>query len=242
MSQKLETIKKFYVRAFEALNGSKKQPEIDVRFYPYIGINHTIRIREGKVFVRIGTVCEDAPFEVQESLAHILVSKLLRKRLSTSISAVYKQFSKSTELREKAIDNKRENGRKVITTSKGNFYDLDQTFERLNLLYFENKVAKPTLSWSKGKTFRILGHHDATHETIIVSKSLDDKNVPQYVVEYIVFHEMLHIVHPVYHKNGRRFIHTPKFRRDERSFAYFNEAEKWIDQNISSLKRKARRK
>ncbi len=242
MSQKLETIRKFYQSAFEDLNGLGKQPEIDVRFYPYIGINHTIRIREGKVFVRIGTICEDAPFEVQESLAYILVSKLLRKRLSPSMSATYKQFSKSTDLREKAIDNKRANGRKVITTSKGNYFDLDQIFERLNLLYFENKIEKPTLSWSKGKTFRILGHHDATHETIIVSKSLDDKNVPQYVVEYIVFHEMLHIVHPVYHKNGRRFIHTPQFRRDERTFAYFEEAEKWIDQNIHSLKRKARRK
>lgn len=242
MSEKLATIKQFYENAFGKLNGANKLPEIEVRFYPYVGINHTIRIREGKVFVRIGTVCEEAPFAVQESLAYILVGKLLRKRIPNEVSAVYRAFSKSTDLREKAIDNKRANGRKVITSSKGNAYDLDQIFERLNLLYFENKVEKPTLSWSKSKTFRILGHHDSTHETIVVSKSLDDKNVPQYVVEYIVFHEMLHIVHPVYHKNGRRFIHTPEFRRDERSFAYFAESERWIDQNINSLKRKARRK
>lgn len=242
MSDKLPKITKFYKNAFGALNGSNEMPEIDVRFYPYVGINHTIRIRNGKVFVKIGAVCEDAPFDVQESLAFILVGKLLRKRVSPNVSAIYRDYSKSTELRQMAINNKRAKGRKVISTSKGEAYDLDQIFERLNLLYFDSNVPKPTLSWSKGKTFRILGHHDATHETIIVSKSLDDKNVPQFVVEYIVFHEMLHIVHPVYHKNGRRFIHTPKFRRDERSFAYFVEAERWIDKNISSLKRKAKQK
>lgn len=241
MPDKLSQIKTFYENAFDSLNGQKELPEISVRFYPYIGINHTIRVRNGKVFVRLAEICEDAPLEVQRSLAFILVSKLLRKRISPTVSKSYREFSKSVELREKAIENKRIKGRKIITSSKGDFYDLDSIFERLNLLYFNNKIKKPTLSWSRDKTFRILGHHDATHETIIVSRSLDDKKVPLYVVEYIVFHEMLHIVHPVYHENGRRFIHTPKFRSDEKKFAYFNEAESWIDKNIHKIKQKAKK-
>jgi predicted metal-dependent hydrolase len=242
MLEKLSKIKNLYENAFDSLNGKKPLPEITVRFYPYIGINHTIRVRNGKVFVRLAEICEDASLEVQKSLAFILVGKLLRKRVSPKVSQIYREFSKTAELREKAIENKRIKGRKIITTSKGKFYDLDQIFERLNLLYFNNKVKKPTLSWSRNKTFRILGHHDSTHETIIISQSLDNKKVPLYVVEYIVFHEMLHIVHPVYHQNGRRFIHTPKFRRDEKKFAYFNEAEAWIDRNISGIKRKAEKK
>ena len=236
MPDKLLKIKEFYENAFDKLNGEKDLPEINVSFYPYIGINHTIRIRSGKVSVRIAEICRDAPLEVQKSLAFILVGKLLRKRISPKLAQIYREFSKTAELREKAIENKRTKGKKIITTSKGKVYDLEQIFERLNLLYFNNKVKKPTLSWSRGKTFRILGHHDATHEAIIISQSLDDKKVPSYVVEYIVFHEMLHIVHPVYHQNGRRFIHTPSFRRDEKKFAYFDEAEKWIDRNIGRLK------
>ena len=87
----------------------------------------------------------------------------------------------------------------------------------------------------------ILGHHDATHETIVVSKSLDDRKVPEFVVEYVVFHEMLHVLHPVRRVNGRRRIHTREFKRDERQFAYFGEAGEWINQNIHKLKRRAAR-
>lgn len=241
MTNKLPQIKDLYETAFAKLNGSKPIPQIEVRFYPYIGINHTIRIRDGRVFVRIAEICADAPLSVQRSLAFILVSKLLRRKISPQISRPYREFAKNQELREKAVENKRRRGRKMITTSKGAVYDLDKIFERLNLLYFDNRLTKPTLSWSQGKTFRILGHHDATHETIIVSRTLDEKSVPPFVVEYVVFHEMLHIVHPVIRRNGRRFIHTPEFKRDERKFAFYEESEEWIGRNMTKLKRKAAR-
>jgi predicted metal-dependent hydrolase len=87
-----------------------------------------------------------------------------------------------------------------------------------------------------------LGQHDSTHETIVVSKSLDSTDVPRFVVEYIVFHEMLHIHHPTVHHNGRRYNHTPAFRRDEERFQYYREAEDWIERSVRKLKRNAKRK
>jgi hypothetical protein len=71
---------------------------------------------------------------------------------------------------------------------------------------------------------------------------LDSAAVPKFVVEYVLFHEMLHIAHPAKHKNGRRYHHTPAFRRDERRFAHFHAAEKWIDENVWKLKRAAKRR
>jgi hypothetical protein len=65
----VSAIRDQYREAFEALNKNHKAPEIDVRFYPYIGINHTIRVREGKVFVRIAEVCRDMPPLGQQALA-----------------------------------------------------------------------------------------------------------------------------------------------------------------------------
>lgn len=239
MTDKLTDITLLYVEAFRSLNGRKPIPVIDVRFYPYIGINHTIRVRGGKIFVRIAEICRDAPSDVQESLAGILVRKLLGKTIPADIAAPYRKFSKTETLRERALENKRVRGRKIITAPEGFIYDLNQIFERLNILYFENKIPKPTLSWSKDRTYRILGHHDSTHETIVVSRSLDDAKVPDYVVEYVVFHEMLHILHPVRTNDaGRRFIHTPQFKRDEKKFAFFDEAESWISKNLRALKRK----
>jgi predicted metal-dependent hydrolase len=237
----LEQIKKFYEEAFENLNGKRAAPEIEVRFYPYIGINHTIRVRNSKVFVRIAEVCREMPPDAQRALAFILVAKLLRKKVPAEARKIYSAFAKTTEIQAKATENKRAKGRKVITTSKGETYDLDKIFERVNLLYFQNSIPKPILTWSAQKTYRILGHHDSTHETIVISRSLDSKKVPHYVVEYVVFHEMLHIHHPTTHRNGRRYNHTPAFRRDERKFAFFDEAENWIESNVKNLKRNARR-
>ncbi len=238
----LEHIKNFYENAFQNLDGNRPIPEIEVRFYPYVGINHTIRIRNGKVLVRLAELSESAPPDIQKALAFILVSKLLQKKIQPQAAKVYREFVKTREIQAKATANKRAKGRKVITSSKGEIYDLEKIFHKLNLIYFQNSVPKPTLTWSARKTYHILGHHDATHETIVISKSLDNKKVPKFVVEFVVFHEMLHIFHPTTLRNGRRYNHTAQFRHDERKFAYFEEAENWIEQNAKNLKRQAKRK
>jgi hypothetical protein len=240
MTEILNEIKTFYEEAFHAFDPKRQTPEIEVRFYPYIGINHTIRVRGGKVFVRIAEICREMPLNAQKALAYILVAKLLRKKVPPPARTIYSNFIKTQEIREKAVENKRRRGRKIITSAEGEFYDLDEIFDALNQTYFRNSLAKPVLSWSSRRTYRILGHHDSAHETVIVSKSLDDRKVPKFVVEYVVFHEMLHIFHPTEHRNGRRFNHTPAFRRNERKFRYFEEAESWIERNVKHLKRRAK--
>jgi predicted metal-dependent hydrolase len=141
-----------------------------------------------------------------------------------------------------AAANRRAKGRKIISSARGDVYDLKEIFDEINKKYFRGAIEKPVLSWSARKTFRILGHHDAAHQTIIVSKSLDDRTVPRFIVEFVVFHEMLHIFHPTTHRNGRRYNHTPQFRRDEKKFERFSAAESWIEQNARALKRKAKGK
>jgi predicted metal-dependent hydrolase len=241
MTEKTDEIKIFYEEAFRAFDPHRTLPAIDVRFYPYIGINHTIRIRNGRVFVRIAEICRAMPPNAQKALAYILVAKLLRKKVPPAARQIYSGFIKTREIRDQAFENKRTKGKKILTSSNGDAYDLDEIFDRLNVAYFKNTLPKPVLSWSARKTYRILGHHDAAHETVIVSRSLDDKKVPQYVVEYVVFHEMLHIFHPTEHRAGRRYSHTPEFRRNERKFRYFEEAESWIERNVKHLKRRAKK-
>ncbi len=242
MTTDVSQIKKYYEEAFQILDTKRELPNIEIEFYPYISINHTIRVRQGKVFVRLAELCQSAPMEIQRALAFILTAKLLRKKVSPSAAKIYRSFIKSQEIQLKAKENKRAKGRKIITTSKGDVYDLEEIFEQVNSTYFQNTIPKPTLTWSARKTFHILGHHDATHETIVISKSLDDKKVPQYVVEFIVFHEMLHIFHPTLHRDGRHYNHTPQFRRDERKFADYEKAENWIEKNARNFKVKSKKK
>lgn len=237
-----EQINEIYKNVLVSINPTEKAPHLNIEFYPYVGISNRIRRRDGALFVRISDILRNAPTEFHQALAQILIRKLYRKRVSKNDLQIYRDYLRKTEIQEKSVENRRTRGRKIITTSKGEAYDLDELYNLLNQIYFENKLPKPVLTWSAKKTFRILGHHDSAHKTVVISKSLDDRRVPRYVVEYVLYHEMLHIKHPTVHHNGRRYNHTPVFRRDEENFAFFEEAESWIERNISTLKRKAKRK
>ena len=236
----IDLLRKFYEEAFQKLAADQEAPPVEVVFYPYIGINHTIRVRGGKAFVRLAEICRDMPLAYHRALAHILVAKLLRKRVPAGADEMYSAYANSPEMRERAVHSRRERGRKVLSGSDGEIYDLDEIFERLNRTYFRGTIERPTLSWSAKRTYRILGHHDSTHKTIVVSRSLDSADVPRYVVDYVLFHEMLHIHHPTVHHNGRRYNHTAAFRRDERKFAHYEQAERWIENNVRKLKRRAK--
>ncbi len=121
----LTLIKKFYEEAFQTLDGKGETPEIAVEFYPYVGIQNTIRIRNSKIFVRLAELCQDAPPEIQRALAFILTAKLLRKKVSPVATQIYRAFIKSQEVQLKAKENRRKKARKVITTSRGDVYDLE---------------------------------------------------------------------------------------------------------------------
>lgn len=240
----LETaeIADFYTQAFRTIGPKIKVPPINIEFYPYIGINHTIRIRNGEAFIRIAEICRDMPADAHKDLANILISKLLRKRTRKFESNAYQNYIQTAEIRKRAVDIKRKRGRKIVTSSSGKVYELEEIFDDLNVKFFAPLLPKPVMTWSTQKTYRILGHHDSTHDTIVISRSLDESDVPRYVVEYVMFHEMLHIAHPTVHHNGRRYNHTPAFRKDERRFPQFDLAEKWIARNVRKMKKNARRR
>jgi hypothetical protein len=238
---KLTEIKEFYKKALQLYDGKREIRWIEVRFYPFVGINHTIRIRDGIVFVRISDMCRDMPMVGHEALALILVAKMLRKPISREAVSVYSKLTDAPEMREQASENRRKRGKKVITPAKGAVYDLDEIFDRINAAYFQGTIPRPVLSWSAQKTYHRLGHYSADHNTIVISRSFDDKRVPLYVVESVMHHEMLHIYHPARIVNGRRYSHTPAFRRDERRFADFDKAENWIMKNARTLKIRAKK-
>jgi hypothetical protein len=127
---------------------------------------------------------------------------------------------------------RRERGRKVLTSAYGKVYDLEKMFVRLNRVYFDDQIEAPTLTWSRRRARNILGHHDAALKTITISKTLDAATVPEWFVEYILFHEMLHIKHPARVINGRRHYHTAAFREDEQRFGNYKEAQEWLDRVV----------
>ena len=80
-----------------------------------------------------------------------------------------------------------------------------------------------------------LGTYSDHDRLIRIHRCLDSADVPAFVVESVVYHEMLHADLPVEIHNGRRRLHTPEFRRRERLFHRFTEAESWLDEHLGTL-------
>jgi len=221
-----------FVEAFRTLAPKRSVPETDVRYYPYAGLNHTIRLRSGRVHVRLSDIFKAAPLNVHRALAFILVAKLLRRRTPPFYERVYRDYACSPDVLRASDLARRQRGRKVVSTAQGRVYDLGRMFNRLNQRFFDGELEQPTLTWSRRRTRTILGHHDGVHETIVISKTLDSTEVPEWFVEYILYHEMLHIKHPARLINGRRYYHTKAFRTDEQRFPHFQDAQLWLDQIV----------
>jgi hypothetical protein len=218
------SLKMHFADAFRQITKRTESPEIHVTFYPFAGLNHTIRIRKQRVYVRVSDILRDAPQPVYRALAFILVSKLFNKRAMAEHEKLYRQYAYQPQVLRASDLARQKRGRKVLTNAVGRVYNLDKIFARLNRRYFNNELAKPTLSWSARRTKRILGHHDYVHDAIVISRSLDHASAPELLVEYVLYHEMLHMKHRPRVINGRRVYHTAAFRADERRYTRFEEA------------------
>ena len=229
MSEHQKHLAALFVDAFRHLERKRPLPEMDVRFYPYAGLHHTIRLRSGRIYVRISDIFEHAPLNVVRALAFILVARLLRRPIPEVHDRAYRDYACTPQILRASDIARRRRGRKIISGARGSAYDLNRMFDRLNRRYFDGKLAKPTLTWSQRRTRNILGHHDGVHNTIVISKTLDAADIPEWFVEYILYHEMLHIKHPARLINGRRYYHTKAFRTEEQRFPYYEEALDWLN-------------
>jgi predicted metal-dependent hydrolase len=203
-------------------------PGWDIRFRKFVSLNTTIRLRDGQLLVRLSDLLEAAPESVLEAIAHILVAKLYRKPIAAFHSDRYRRYTTSEAVTKQAAHARQTRGRKQIHTALGHYYDLDEVFEAVNRRFFHGLLGRPVLTWSGHHARRLLGHYDAAHNTIVVSRVFDGPQVPRYAIEYLMYHEMLHLKHPVKMKAGRRCVHSREFQAEERLFPELEEAKAFL--------------
>ena len=127
----------------------------------------------------------------------------------------------------------------VIFTA-GEHHDLRTIFDELNARYFENRI-DAAITWGarSGRPRRRnsikMGSYSVEDRLIRIHRSLDRAFVPRFFVAWIVFHEMLHQVHDIRVKNGRREFHSKEFLADEAAFELYDQARLWERRNLDAL-------
>ena len=203
-------------------------PDFRVEFYAFANVNSTIRLREGVIHVRISDLLEGAPESVIEAIAHILLAKIYRKPIESLHAVRYRRYVSSHDMTAKAHLVRQMRGRKRIDSARGFHYDLEEIFETLNRQFFYGLLARPLMTWSRLRARNSLAHYDPAHNAIVVSRIFDHAQVPRYAVEYIVYHEMLHLKHPVKLRGSRRCVHGPEFQAEEKLFPELERARAFL--------------
>lgn len=122
----------------------------------------------------------------------------------------------------------------IAENAQGNFYNLHDLFDKLNYEYFAANLVKPRLAWSQINTYRKFGHYEPARDRVVMSLTLDDANIPEFVTEFVLYHELLHKYHGTKWVNGRRMVHTREFRACESKFKLYKEASVWLKKLASS--------
>ena len=213
---------------YQELRPASSIPELKIEFFAFANVNNTIRMRGGRLLVRLSDLLEGAPDAVLRAIAHILLAKMYRQPIDRGQAARYRKYVASHEIVRKTHLVRQMRGRKRLHSARGHVYDLDAIFEELNTRFFHGLMARPRMSWSPSKTRRILGHYDPAHNAIIISRIFDHFAVPAYVLEYVVYHEMLHLKHPVRLRGSRRCVHSAEFQAEEKLFPRAMEAEAFL--------------
>jgi len=203
-------------------------PDLKVDFFPFTSIKNTIRMREGRLLVRLSDLLEGAPAAVLQSIAHILLAKMYRRPVDREYAARYRRYVSSHNISQKAHLLRQMRGRKLLDSAQGRTYDLDAVFEDLNARFFHGLLARPRMTWSRDHARNSLGHYDPAHNAIVVSRIFDHPLVPRSAVEYIVYHEMLHLKHPVRLRGSRRCIHSAEFQAEEKLFPQLAEVKQFL--------------
>lgn len=203
-------------------------PTIEVVFRPFTSLNTTIRLRQGKIYVHLSDMLEGAPKQVLRAIAHILLAKLYRKAIDPAEAARYRRFTNSEPVMHLAELIRQSRGHKRIAGPDGEHYHLEEIFDDLNTRFFHGLLGRPQLSWSGKAARHSLGHYDSAHNTIVVSRVFDRRNTPRYAIEYLLYHEMLHLKHPVRVRRGKRCVHSREFQAEERLFPQLALARQYL--------------
>jgi hypothetical protein len=127
----------------------------------------------------------------------------------------------------------------VIFTA-GEVHDLRSIFDELNAQYFADKI-DAVITWGQriGRPRRRnsikMGSYSVEERLIRIHRSLDRGFVPRFFVAWIVFHEMLHQVHDIRVKNGRREFHSKEFLADEAMYEHYEQAKGWERRHLDAL-------
>jgi predicted metal-dependent hydrolase len=172
--------------------------------------NSNIRLHGNKINLNLNLQWKDIDDEIKIGLIQSLLLKLLKTKRNTVNIELYHNFIKN-----------------IPTLTPKTEFDLilNASFKRVNEQFFSNQIELPNLTWGTDSRTKLASYN--FHRDVI-SVSTIFKTAPERVLDYLMYHELLHKWQKFRHKNGRSFYHTSEFREAEREYPQQKDVEEEI--------------
>ena len=182
--------------------------------------NANIVLNHNKIKVNLNLQWKDIDEEIKIGLIQHLLLKIFKtKQKSTQNIEIYNHFTKNISM---------------LTPKTKIDPFLEESFQRINRQFLDHQVEISNLRWGKDSK-RKLACYNFHSDTITVSTIFQDAR--QEVLDFLMYHEMLHKYYKFTHKNGRHSYHSREFKDAEKSYPNYQEIEKEIEGIIRKNRR-----
>jgi predicted metal-dependent hydrolase len=179
--------------------------------------NANVSLNRNKIKINLNLQWKDIDEEIKIGLIQHLLSKIFKNKQSTTNIQLYNNFVRNIP--------------KLTPKTKSNPI-LKNSFQRMNLQFFDNKLEQPNLTWGTDSR-RKLACYNFHSDTITVSTLFQESQ--EEILDYIMYHEMLHKHHKFTNKNGRSSYHSPQFKKDEAKYPNHKQMEKEINKIVRKI-------
>jgi len=185
------------------------------KFKPY---NANVRYAKNSLQFNLSKKWRKVSREIQIGLIQGLMLRIFKEKKDTTNIDLYNNFMKSLHI-------------SIPKTDTDSI--LEEAFNKINEKYFFGLIERPNLTWHD--SISRLGSYEYGTDTISMSRVLDsDKEL----LDYVIYHEILHKKHKFHSKNGRTHHHTREFKEMEKKFDNSREMEERIKKLVSLKRRK----
>ena len=193
-------------------------PEQEFPYQTYIEYNRrladfnaNIRLHQNTLSLHLNLQWKDIDEEIKIGLVQNLLLRVLKKKINTLNIDLYHNFIRNIP---------------TLMPKTRNDAVLESSFQRINSQFFQNQVEQPNLQWGQD-SFRKLASYNFHDDTITVSTVFTDSK-PE-ILDFLMYHEMLHKSHKFSHRNGRSSFHSPEFKEAEHAYPEHEHIEKEIN-------------
>ncbi len=184
--------------------------------------NANIRLTKDTIQLNLNLQWKDIDDEIKIGLTQSLLLKILKQKKNTPNLELYHHFIKNIPL---------------LTPKTKTDPSLEPSFQRINQTFFQNQLEQPNLIWGQ-PSFRKLASYNFHNDTITVSTIFQDAK-PE-ILDFLMYHEMLHKHHKFQVKNNRSSFHSAAFKKAEEQYPQHKEVEQQINQIIRIKKRNSK--